>query len=266
MFILGRAKFRLALAFIAAALFIAPTLTHADNVVEGFYEKGDLKVGQIVKLSSKQSATVEVAPANTSNEIFGVVVDPAQAPITLERPNQRVFVATGGTYPVFVDNENGPINKGDYISISQHSGIGAKATGNQPVILGHANASFDGVNNVKNHIGKFAVGEINVVISVEPNSLFKNTLAIPQPLQRIGNSVAGREVPPFKVYMALLLFVVSVSIAIILLVVGTRSSITAIGRNPLSQHSIQRGMFQVIGVSVVIFAISVAGVYLLLRI
>lgn len=262
---LGRVLICAILLALAGGLFLKPSLARADNVVEGFYETSELKPGQVVKLATKPTATVQLVPANTSKQIFGVVVDASNAPITLERPNQQVFVATGGSYPVFVANDHGEIKKGDYISISRFDGIGAKADGNQPVILGHADAGFDGVNNVKRHNGKYAIGEIKVTISVAPNPLFKNTVAIPQPLQRVGNSVAGREVPPFKVYMGLLLFVVSVSLAIILLVVGVRTSMTAIGRNPLSRHSVLQGMFQVIGLSLTIFGLSIGGVYLLLR-
>ena len=262
----GRAKFGIIALVGFLMLLISPAIARADNVVEGFYEKGQLKIGQIVKLSTKQQATVEIAPANSSNEIFGVIVDPSNSPITLERTSQQVFVATGGSYPVFVSNAGGPITKGDYISVSQLDGVGSKASGNQPVILGHAETGFDGVHNVTSRSGKYAIGEINVAIAVAPSPLFKNTLAIPQPLQKIGNSVAGREVSPFRVYTALLLFLVSNSMAIISLVVGTRTSLVALGRNPLGQHTILRGLYQVIGACVAIFAISVVGVYLLLRI
>lgn len=261
----GRVRFGLILLGVMIAGLAMPLLARADNVVEGFYEKGKLKTGQIVKLSTKPPATVEVAPANTSNQIFGVVVDASRAPITLERQNQQVFIATGGSYPVFVTTQNGPINKGDYISMSQIDGVGAKATGNQPLVLGHAEATFDGKNNVLSHSDKYAIGQIMVALSVLPNTQFKNTLAIPQPLQRLGNSISGREVPPFRVYMALILFLVAISLAVILLIVGTRSSLVALGRNPLSRHSILQGMFQVIAVAVTIFGISVGGVYLLLR-
>src|SRR5258708_5283670 len=138
----GRAKFGLIALVGLLVLFICPAIARADNVVEGYYEKGQLKFGQIVKLSTKQQTTVEVAPANTSNEIFGVVVNPNNSPITLERTGQQVFIATGGSYPVFVSNAGGPIAKGDYISVSQLDGVGSKASGNQPVILGHAEADF----------------------------------------------------------------------------------------------------------------------------
>ena len=260
----GRAKIALGLAFFGVLCLFGASVK-ADNVVEGFYEHNNLSTGLIVKLDTKPAATVEAAPANTSNQIFGVVVDGSQAPITLDRPNQQVFVATGGTYPVLVANDNGPIAKGDYISISRFDGIGAKADSNQPVILGHAETAFDGVNNVKKHLGKYTEGSVDVAIAVAPNPQFKNTFSIPQPLQRIGNSVAGREVPPLRVYMALVVFIVAVSLAVILLVVGIRSSLIAVGRNPLSQHLILRGLSQVIGLSLVIFGLAVGGVYLLLR-
>src|SRR5260221_60575 len=122
--IFGRASLRGILALAAGVVFLVPVFAYADNVVEGFFEKGSLKPGQIVKLSTKPTATVQIAPANSSNQIFGVAVDATNSPITLERANQQVFVATGGSYPVFVTVENGVINKGDYISISRFDGVG----------------------------------------------------------------------------------------------------------------------------------------------
>jgi hypothetical protein len=44
-----------------------------------------------------------------------------------------------------------------------------------------------------------------------------------------------------------------------------RSSMIALGRNPLSRKSILRGMFQVIITSIIIFICGLFGVYLLLK-
>lgn len=251
---------------IAAFFTWAFKIAYADVVVEGFLAKDNPKTGQIVSLSDKAATTVQPSPANESNQIYGVVVDSSKAPITLTHQTQQVYVATGGDYPVLVSDENGPISAGDYISVGSLDGTGIKATPNQPVVLGHADAAFKPPAGVISKSGKYNIGRITVTISVMPNPMFKNTLAIPQPLQKIGNSIAGTEVSPLRVYIALLVFVVATALSVILLTVGVRSALIALGRNPLSRHSILQGMFQVIAVSLIIFCSSLVGVYLILKI
>jgi len=96
--------------------------------------------------------------------------------------------------------------------------------------------------------------------------LLKNDVAIPSPLRRVGESIAGKPVTALRIYSALAIFILSALMAASLLWVSVRSSITAIGRNPLSHHSIFRGMSQAIVIAVLVFIIGMFGVYLLLRI
>ena len=46
---------------------------------------------------------------------------------------------------------------------------------------------------------------------------------------------------------------------------AVRSSLIAIGRNPLSKKSIIRGLFQVVIIGLMVFLSGIFGVYLLLR-
>lgn len=247
------------------SLLAIPLAAKADNVVQSFNIKGNVKIGDIVALSGAPN-TVELVPGNRADLIYGVMVDGSKAPIVLQTKTQKDYVATGGVFPVLVSTENGAINNGDPISMSGQDGIGAKATGNQSTILGYAGANFDGSQNATGQSGKFKIGQINVDISVMRNPDFKNTLAIPGPLQKLGNSIAGREVSPLKVYIALIIFLTAMSLSLVLLIVGIRSGLVAIGRNPLSQHAIIHGIVEVIIVALIIFITSLAAVYLLLRI
>ena len=246
------------------AFLLWPALALADNVVQGFKAQGSLELGEVVSLTSDGTA-VEASPANLSNSIYGVVIDPSKAALYLSGTGKQVYVANTGDYPVLVDNQNGPIKVGDHLSISSTSGVAAKASADQPYVLGQAVEAFDGTQNVVGHDGKFAKGKITVSIFITRSPLFKNSLAIPEPLQKIGNAIAGREAPPLKIYTALIIFVVASALTVILLAVGIRGGMTAIGRNPLSRHLILRGLFEVIGAGVVIFFSSLLGVYLLLR-
>jgi hypothetical protein len=237
----------------------------ADTIVRGFKAKTTLQPGLIVALSKDKSDTVEAVPSSDAARTYGVVIDPSQAPVTVQMQGQQVFVATAGNYPVLVSTQKGKIKPGDYISISTISGIGAKAS-DQPVVLGQALESFDGQNGVITQDSDGSViGRVNVSIIPGKNPLIKNSAAVPAPLKRFGEAIAGKNVTASRIYAAIVVFVISAIIALCVLWIGVRSSIISIGRNPLSHKSIMRGLLQVVIVAVSVFIIGVFGVYLLLK-
>lgn len=255
------------MALIAGFLCLAlPGVARADNFFQGYTPQGNLTPGTIVAISRTSTSAVEAAPTSDPNRIYGVVIDPKQATITLERSGQEVFVATTGSYPVKVSTAYGPIVAGDYISISPDAGIGSRATSDQDYVLGQALESFDGTKNVVTTSGASAVGQIMVNINPGKNPILENQLALPGPLKRAGTAIAGHAVSPTRIWASVAIFLVASAISIILLTIGVRSAITAIGRNPLSKHTILMGLFQVATTSVIIFVAGVITVYLLLRI
>ncbi len=262
-----KGKIRVLLFGLAGFIFIVGLSgsASADNVVQGLKTKTKLDAGTIVRISTDTSTIAEKLPAGRSDLIFGVVIDKALSPVYVEHEGATTYVASQGEYQVLVDTENGPISVGDYISGSYTDGIGAKATGRQPLVLGKATSSFNGQTGVVGSAGRYKIGKVSVDINIIRNPNFKNTLAIPGPLQKLGNSIAGRETSPFKVYVALVLFLVATVLTLVLLTVGTRGGLVAIGRNPLSKHSVLKALFEVIGAALVIFITSLIGVYLLLR-
>lgn len=242
-----------------------PSSVRADNVVQNLYQKSKMEIGTIVRLSSESAVTIEKVPGGRSDMIFGVVIDESKAPVVLQRSGASAYIASQGDYPVLVSTEHGPIAAGDYISMSSTDGIGAKATGNESTALGKTKTAFDGSSGVVKTEGNYKVGLLTVSIEIGKNPSFKNTLAIPAPLQKIGNSIAGKETSPLKVYIGLVLFVVGSVLTMVLITFGTRGGLVAIGRNPLSKHAVLTALFQVITAAVVIFLTSIIGVYLLLR-
>jgi hypothetical protein len=85
-------------------------------------------------------------------------------------------------------------------------------------------------------------------------------------LLRIANSLAGKQVSPERVYTALGIFLVSLAVASSLIYVGVRTSMISIGRNPLSKHSIMRGLMQVVFAATLVFGAGLLGVFLLVRV
>ena len=239
----------------------------ADTVVQSFQASSSVKPGWVVAIKPGSSNVVQLAPAGQSQLIYGVAVDPSQAPVTLQRQSgQQVFVATSGTYPVLVSTQDGSIGPGDYLSISATDGIAAKATNQQSFVLGQALEKFDGSSGVlSSGSGKPTIGRISVAILVQRNPILKDNIALPSFLRSAGDSIAGKEITPVRIYAALAAFLVAAVIAFGTLTVGIRGAMTAIGRNPLSRHFILRGMVQVVIVALVILILGLFSVYLLLK-
>src|SRR5262249_55326476 len=157
---------------------------NSSSVVEGFSAKESLQPGMIVALDSSQSKTVKAAPSNQESSMYGVVVDPSDAPFTLNGQGDQVFVATSGIYRVLVSTINGVIHPGDYISMSTISGIGAKASSVQDTAIGQAESGFDGTSDVITNNNGQAIGRIYVNIAVQKNP-FGNNDPVPVFLKRI---------------------------------------------------------------------------------
>lgn len=252
--------------FLGLGLLAWPLSVKADNVVDGYSSKQPLEPGQVVAIDKSANNSVKPAPASDSNQIYGVVVDPSDAAITLVGSNTQTFVATTGTYQVLVSTINGSIKSGDYISMSNVDGIAAKAANTEPVILGKATSGFDGKAGVVTTSGKASIGRIYVNISIQKNPLANSDPTLPYFLRRVANSVANKSVPVIRVYTAVLLFLISILATVTILWGGVRGSQISLGRNPLSKKVIFSGMYKVVFTGLGVFIIGLAGVYLLLKV
>jgi hypothetical protein len=281
---------RLGSLFVLFALLLVPALparaadtnqkakNDSQSVTQSYGADGPLQKGMIVRLTKTDSTKVAALKANESKEMHGVVVAANDAAFTLtgDASKRQIFVATYGRYPVLVSDQNGQIKKGDLITISALDGVGMKAGGQQEVVLGKAVGTFDGHANVestatlKDSTGnkkEVSIGRITVDIGISHNPLLSSGPAwgIAAYLQNISNGVAGKDVQPIRVYLSLILLIVTTAIAGFVLIGGVRSAVVSIGRNPLAKVAILRGLFQVILSSVIIFVLGLFGVYLLLR-
>lgn len=265
----GRSQLPMALKILSLILLLlvsVPLAAQADNVVEGFSSTKTIQPGMVVAIDKAASRSVKPAPADNSNLIYGVSVDPSDAPITLVGQNSQVFVATTGTYQILVSATGGTIKSGDYISMSRIDGIAGKAQVGQPVILGKAQSSFDGKANVISSSNGVSIGQIYVSIGIAKNPLANSDPTLPYFLRKVANSVSNKSVPAIRVYTALLIFLVSIVAAIVILWSGVHSSLISLGRNPLSRHAIFSGMYKVVFTGLGVFIIGLAGVYLLLKV
>ena len=249
---------------------------YAQTITQGYASDTAIQRATIVSLKLDDATTVEPTSFDNDERMHGVVVSANDAPFTLSTEDEKTFVATKGRFEVFVSNENGSIQTGDFIAISRVAGIGMKAGEREPFVIGKALSGFDGESGVLSTTTiddagtekKVAIGRIQADIGVSGNPLLRPTKAnLPSFLEKVAETIAQKTpVNPTRIYLSLAVLFVSAVVAGVLLYSGIRSSLISIGRNPLSKKSITRGLLQVIMTSSIILLLGIFGVYLLLRI
>jgi hypothetical protein len=253
-------------------------LASAQSVPQGYQSASPLQPGIIVQLTTKKGNTVEPLTFANQAQMLGVVVSPTQATVSISNnaAQAQTFVAAAGEYPVLVSTQNGPVKIGSYITISAITGVGMVANSSNQVVLGKAMRAFDGKSNVvsttqlTNSLGAHqavSIGDIQVNIEVGHNPLYssKNTSGVPSVLSSAAKVVSDRPVSALRIYASLIILLITLIIAGLVLYIGVRASITAVGRNPLAKKTIIRSMISIIITSVIVFIIGLIAVYLLLK-
>jgi hypothetical protein len=262
------------LLFLALGLFSVPTF--AQTVTQGYSSDVLLQRGMIVGLVKDDPRKVEPINNEQFDRVHGVVIGSGDSAVLLGRDDEKVFVASGGRFTTLVSNQNGDIAVGDFVAISSVSGVGMKAGEVEPVIIGKAIEAFDSNNEeqirgtaiIKDNSGTeraIKLGLVTVDISIGRNPLLKNDNTLPDALKKASELIAGKPVGATRVYLSLAILISSSAISASLIYGAVRSSLIAIGRNPLSKKSIIKGMFQVVLIGIMVFISGIFGVYLLLK-
>ncbi len=273
-----RISFKRIAALFGLFFLIAFSLTSplsAQSVTQGYSADKVLQRGTVVSLDQADTSKVVAATRLNQATLHGLVVASNDSSFTLSNESEKTFVATIGRFEGLVSTEAGTIQPGDFLTISNISGIAMKAGEFDPYTLGKAIEGFDGTANsvssteLKDSLGnteKVSIGRVLVDISIGSNPLLRPVEStLPQFLEKAAESIADKEVSATRVYLGIFILLSSASIAGSLLYSGTKSSVISIGRNPLSKKSITKSLMQIILTSIIIFLIGLFGVYLLLR-
>lgn len=269
-------RFLSAVGLVSLVLLAQSGPIYAQTITQGYATDTAIQRATIVSLKLDDATSVEPTSFDNDERMHGVVVSANDAPFTLSTEEEKTFVATKGRFEIFVSNENGIVQAGDFIAISRVAGIGMKAGEREPFVIGKAISGFDGETGVLSTTTiddagtekKVAIGRIQADIGVSGNPLLRPTKAnLPSFLEKVAETIAQKSpVNPTRIYLSIAVLFVSAVVAGVLLYSGIRSSLISIGRNPLSKKSITRGLLQVIMTSIIILLLGIFGVYLLLRI
>jgi hypothetical protein len=258
--------------------FAANTQTQ-QNTVESYGTSQALRPGILVQLNPKNIE--DVIPANQTDitKTLGVVISPSASALAIDNNNgstNTAYVSSDGNYQMIVSDQNGPIKAGDYLTLSSVDGIAMEDNTIEPVTVGIASSPFNGTTNVvgsdqielTNKIYKTVhFGVINTSISIAHNPLLATESSIvPSFLVNLSTGIVGRTVSPWRIYVALIVTLAVCVIVGAMLYGAVRSSLTSIGRNPLSRSSLFRGFLQVVVSALIIFISGIFLVYLLLKV
>jgi hypothetical protein len=265
--------FRLPMAILTLifVLGMAAPVLMAQAVLQGYKSDESLQRGMVVTVSKDDPQKVEVATDKTFKDAKGVVADQNDSPVRISSEEQNVFVATSGRYEMLVSNENGSIKPGDYLAGSSLDGIAMKAKDDQSTIVARSAGVFQGegdsIGNSEKDGRKIEFGRIQADIEIGKNPNQKPPVATTalNNLEEVASTIADKPVSPLRVYLALIVLLITAGVTFVMLVSGVRSAVISIGRNPLSRNLIFRGMFQMLLVSMIIFITGLFGVYLLIK-
>ncbi len=143
------------------------------------------------------------------------------------------------------------------------------------VVAGKATSGFDGVAGIKSQTkvtdsnGKERTvnfGYVTADITVARNPLVQNTAPnLPGFLQKATEGIADKQVSPLRAYLSVVIAFVTMVIVVVVMYSGIRSSLVAMGRNPLARKNITRNLLQIVLVGVTILIVGLFGVYLVLK-
>lgn len=233
-----------AVIFFLLAAFLFPKIIQAQDLPKGVAENlqvadQEIQGGHIV---AQTAQGIVRANENYQAKMFGVAVESPIIVVHEKTENTRA-ISTSGEARVQVNAKNGGIKVGDFVTSSDIPGVGVKAR--EPgYVLGIAQSAF--LPEIETVGTSNEVGEVIVTINIHFTA--KSDKELGNVIVRIFKAFTTSLEDQSKIaqtiryfvgaFLALIIFIASV----FLFARSLKSSIDAMGRNPLARTSIQFGM------------------------
>ena len=245
------------------------SVSAAGAISQGFQtNETNITAGSILSFGSMQGI-VETATSNNVANLVGIASSGSL--IELSGEGRGVQVVVSGLTDALVSNVNGMVKSGDKITASPFAGIGMKAN-TSTEIVGVAQADLSSEKTVQETVtdksGKkeaITVGSVPLEVNVAFFSSGQNgsSVFVPPFLQSIANTVSGTEVTPLRVLASALTLLLGFTTVTIILYASIRSSIMAIGRNPLANIAVRKGLVDVLIMAAGILAVTIITMYVI---
>lgn len=196
----------------------------------------DLKIQEDVfngALVCSQPEGFKLCNTPYSEDMFGVNVDKAIAVMSEDGNRQSNNVLTSGTAVIRINQSNGQIEQGDYVTSSDQPGLAMKATANGYVLGVAVEDQTSGLEpTVK------AVINIHTETSLETSP--SNLIAV---LREASNAPVLAPLAAWRYLIAAMMVVISFMLGFIYFGKTARAGVEAVGRNPLAEKMIRRNVF-----------------------
>lgn len=241
---------------VGAAMYAVPYATSSER---------SLPAGTIVIF--EREGSVRAARYDEARHVIGSVVPLPENTATAG----KVGVASSGIISVVVSDQNGPIKKGDRITLSAIEGVGMKAQA-FGWIIGIAQADFlpssasakQLVTTGDDQQVRVALQEIPLLLSVSYYGSEQGTGVLGW-LQNAAEAIAGHDVSLERAIMAALIFAISIILLVVLIASAVKQSLIAIGRNPMANKKIAKSLVRVLGTAFGVIVVALVIVYFLLQ-
>lgn len=257
--------------FFGSVLFLTMIFTGAVMGISKGYQTRDssLMPGMLVRLSPDSTEDLPVVERATEEDIqsiLGVTTTVEESSITVASSGQTVFVETEGEVRTYISDLNGQISQGDQLTISPLKGILALADSDSKIILGTVLEDFP-LGGLQTREIETSEGEKSTNIAlmrINLNTKLVNSSPTDSSLEKLGKSVAGKEVSEIRVIVSLVIFLLVLFAEGGILYGSTSSAVTSLGRNPLAGQVIRRQLVQVMFAAFGVLVIGLISIYLIL--
>jgi hypothetical protein len=250
---------------------IIPSSADAAGAISQGFQTVDTKLtpGALISFSSKQGFVESATSSNVGN-LAGIAS--TKSLVELSATDKNVQVVVNGLTQALVSNANGAIEAGDKITASPFAGVGMKAT-NPTEIVGIAQASLSSEKTIQQSVTEkngeketITVGSIPLEVNVAYFSSNQNgsSIFVPAFLQSIADAISGSDVSPLRVLASTLTLILGFTTVVIILYTSIRASIIAIGRNPLANTAVRKGLIDVLVMAAGILVVTLVTMYVII--
>jgi hypothetical protein len=270
--VLSARKYMLRFGLIIACMVavIPASCAAAGAISQGYRASSDgVSKGALLSVVSKGSNEIEPANNNNAYRLVGVAAEKPLVDLSSNGENTRVVVS--GSTQVLVSDMNGSVKTGDKIAVSPVAGIGMKAVQSSQII-GTAQANFDSTTTVSQAVAgtdgkavdiKVALLPVAVNVAYYSASMSQGGAAsfVPPFLQSLANTVVGKQVSPLRVLLSATALLMGFVAAMVILYTSVRNGLISLGRNPLAQKALRRGLIDVIIAAIALLVVTAGTVY-----
>lgn len=272
-FVKFRPRILMVLLGVLFVTLIPAAIATAASVSQGYQSKQTINVGTIVSLTA--AGGNEIEPTSYSNEalMLGVAVSPENAILDVQPSGSDIRVGVSGEVPILVTNSNGDIKSGDYLIISQITGVAMKDStniqANKNVAI--ASESFNSSNGsakqvtikINDENKQVAIGLIRAKLLISPR---QTTNTKQNPVLAFVEKIIGRPINMAQLIAAAAVFITTFTFTGLLLNGSVKGAFVSLGRNPLSKPAIISNMLRVSAIGLLILIVGVGMAYVILLI